>query len=202
MGEFNKEEGEELVRHARNSIEMYLDRGVVIDDEPKNEKFREKRGVFVTLETFPERELRGCIGYPLPFRPLWRAVTECAISAAVGDPRFNPVRKEELDKLVVEVSVLTEPMRIVAKPEDLPKAIKVGVDGLIIEKGGYSGLLLPQVPVEWGWNEEEFLSHTCMKAGLPKDEWRKGGCDVYKFTAQVFSEERPRGEVFIKKLGD
>jgi len=199
------EEGAFLVRLARRSIEEYLRNGVKI--EPPNdtpERLKGKRGVFVTLNTVKggARELRGCIGFPYPTHPLVEATIESAIEAAVGDPRFPPVKLEEMDEIAVEVSVLTVPELIkVRDPRELPKAIRIGVDGLIVERGYYRGLLLPQVPVEWGWDEEEFLSYACMKAGLPPDSWLVPGTRVYRFQAEVFEEEEPRGRVIRRRLG-
>jgi len=119
-----------------------------------------------------KKELRGCIGYPYPTNPLVEAVIDAAISAATRDPRFCPLEKKDVDKVVFEVSVLTPPEHVkTEKPEEYLKEIKVGEHGLIIEKGPYKGLLLPQVPVEWGWCEEEFLCQCCIKAGLPPDSW-------------------------------
>ena len=121
---------------------------------------------------------------------------DSAINASTGDPRFEPMNAGELDKSVFEVSVLTPPERVqVSNPKEYIKSIKVGEDGLIIESGYYKGLLLPQVPVEWGWCEEEFLCQCCMKAGLPPDSWLTKDAKIYKFRAIIFEEETPNGEV-------
>ncbi|RJS74995.1 TIGR00296 family protein [Candidatus Bathyarchaeota archaeon] len=205
MPALTDEEGAFLVRLARKSIEEYLRNGTKIEppsDTP--ERLRGKMGVFVTLNTVKggKRELRGCIGFPYPTHPLVEATIESAIEAAVGDPRFPPVKLEEMDDIVVEVSVLTKPELIkVRDPRELPKVIRIGVDGLIVERGYYRGLLLPQVPVEWGWDEEEFLSYACMKAGLPPDSWLLAGTRVYRFQAEVFEEEEPKGRVIRRRLG-
>ena len=148
-----------------------------------------------------EKELRGCIGYPYPTSPLVEAVIDSAINAATGDPRFYPLSLEELDKVVFEVSVLTPPELVqAANPKEYISKIKVGEDGLIIEKDFSKGLLLPQVPVEWGWCEEEFLCQCCVKAGLPPDSWLIKGVKLYKFKAIIFEEETPSGEVKRLKL--
>ena len=110
------------------------------------------------------------------------------------------MREDELDDIVVEVSVLTPPEPIEGPPKERPMKIKVGRDGLLIEKGFYSGLLLPQVPIEWGWDEEEFLAQTCWKAGLPPDCWLDPDTKVYRFTAEIFEEEKPWGPVRRKPL--
>ncbi len=195
------EKGKFLVKLARAAVEEYLRSGVKIEPPPGTPpELYEKRGVFVTLKTYPQRELRGCIGYPEPIMPLVLATIDAAISAATRDPRFYPVGVEELPKLLFEVTVLTPPQPIEAPPEELPKAIKVGRDGLIVRCGYASGLLLPQVPVEWGWNEEEFLAQTCVKAGLPPNCWLDPRCQFYKFQGQIFTEVEPYGEVVEEKI--
>jgi len=195
------ERGRFLVRLARSAVEEYLRRGVKIEPPPETPpELYEKRGVFVTLKTYPQRELRGCIGYPEPIMPLVLATIDAAISAATRDPRFYPVGVEELPKLLFEVTVLTPPQPIEVPPEELPGAIKVGRDGLIVRCGYASGLLLPQVPVEWGWNEEEFLAQTCVKAGLPPNCWLDPRCQFYKFQGQIFTETEPYGEVVEEKI--
>ena len=204
MYRIKDEWGEFLVKLARKAIEEYLINGRVIEP-PENTppELWEKMGVFVTLNRYnvpKEMALRGCIGFPLPIYPLVVGTIKAAIHAAVEDPRFPPVRPEELDELTVEVSVLTPPEPVEGPPEERPRKIKVGRDGLIIEKGIYSGLLLPQVPIEWGWDEEEFLAQTCWKAGLPPDCWLDPDTKVYRFTAEIFEEEWPRGPVRRKPL--
>ena len=175
--------------------------GAPLPESKKGWALLEKRGVFVTIETHPSHELRGCIGYPLPIKELALAVVDCALSAAFEDPRFPPVEKNELAKLVIEVSVLSVPEQLsVKKPEEYLKRIKVGRDGLIIHYGYSSGLLLPQVPVEWNWNEEEFLCQVCEKAGLPREMWRSPSANISSFSAQIFTEKTPAGVVVQKKL--
>ncbi len=198
---FDLERGTFLVKLARDAVEEYLRRGVKIEPPPETPPdLYENRGVFVTLKTYPQKELRGCIGYPEPIMPLVLATIDAAISAATRDPRFYPVGVEELPKLLFEVTVLTPPQPIEVPPEELPKAIKVGRDGLIVRCGYASGLLLPQVPVEWGWNEEEFLAQTCVKAGLPPNCWLDPRCQFYKFQGQIFTETEPYGEVVEEKI--
>ncbi len=193
--------GSFLVKLARASVEEYLRRGVKVEPPPNTpEELFEERGVFVTLKTYPRRELRGCIGYPEPIMPLVLATIDAAISAATRDPRFYPVRPEELSDITFEVTVLTPPQPINVPPEELPKAIKIGRDGLIVRCGYASGLLLPQVPVEWGWNEEEFLSQTCVKAGLPPSCWLDPRCQFYKFQGQIFTEVEPYGEIVEEEI--
>ncbi len=182
-----EEEGRAALRLAREAIETYLKTGKRIKPNLTG-GFKEKRGVFVSIHR--DGELRGCIGHPYPTLPLGEAIVDAAISAATSDPRFEPVRIEELDKLKLEVTVLT-PMELVkAKPKDLPKEIIIGKHGLLVRKGMYSGLLLPQVPVEQHWDVEEFLSYTCMKACLPPDAWWDEDTKIYRFEGQIFSEGR------------
>ena len=201
MPSISLEEGTYLVSLARMGIDGYFATGKKIAPEKTTGVFSEKRGVFVTLETYPQHELRGCIGYPLPVKDLASSVVDCALSAAFDDPRFPALEEQELARCTIEVSVLTVPEEIKVKsPADYPKKIKVGRDGLIIHYGYSSGLLLPQVPIEWNWNETEFLSHLCEKAGLPQKMWQSPSVGISRFEAEVFSEEKPRGKVSRKKL--
>ncbi|MEM2874634.1 MAG: TIGR00296 family protein [Candidatus Hadarchaeales archaeon] len=193
------EEGKILVKVARQAVEGYIRDGTVIRPPRVSERLKRKMGVFVTLTM--NGELRGCIGHPLPQLPLIEATIDAAISSATRDPRFPPVSPDELEKIEIEVSVLTEPELIkVERPSDYPRHVVIGRDGLIVERGAYAGLLLPQVPVEWGWDSEEFLSHACMKAGLPPDAWLEKGTRISRFSAQIFSEREPGGEVEEWKL--
>ena len=186
------EDGIEIVRCARKVIEdIFKNTG-----HPVLDRFLENAGVFVTLSKYPKRELRGCIGYPEPIYPLNEALILSAKAAALEDPRFQPLREDELDSIVVEVTILTPPEEIVFDdPEELPEKIEIGRDGLIAEFGHYRGLLLPQVPVEYRWDREEFLAETCMKAGLGRETWRTGKVKFYKFQGQIFAEKEPNGEV-------
>jgi len=197
--ELSLEEGKFLIQLARNAVKEYLATGKTVktpENTPK--KLFEHCGVFVTINSLKngEKTLRGCIGYPYPTNPLAEAVIDSAISAATRDPRFPPLSLKEFGNVVFEVSVLTPPELIeVKKPEEYVAKIKVGEDGLIVEKGFFKGLLLPQVPVEWEWCEEEFLCHCCVKAGLLPDSWLAKGAKIYKFSAIIFEEETPQGEV-------
>lgn len=195
------DEGAKIVGFARKVIELDFEGVRAEGPEGLGRLFRENRGVFVTLHTHPGGKLRGCIGYPEPVMELGRALRESALSAAFHDPRFPHVKKDEVRGLVIEVSVLTPPEEIkVGKPLDIPGRVRVGVDGLIVRSGWASGLLLPQVPVEQGWDAKEFLSHACLKAGLSPDAWLAGGVRLFKFGAQIFYEKEPGGEVAEKKL--
>ncbi|MCJ2669008.1 MAG: TIGR00296 family protein [Candidatus Thermoplasmatota archaeon] len=197
---YSEKEGDLAVLAARKVVENYV-RGEVQHDLDLPDGFEEKSGVFVTIDTFPARELRGCIGYPEPFFPLREALVK-ASQEATRDPRFPPLREAELDDIVIEVSLLTPPEEvIVRKPKEILKSIVIGRDGLIARKGVFRGLLLPQVAVDWEWDVEEFISHTCMKAGLKSEDWLKGDTRIYKFSAEIFGEKTPRGEIERRVLG-
>ena len=198
----SEKDGQILVKTARMIVTEYLKNGSKIELEEKfQEDFSFKSGVFVTLNN--TLGLRGCIGYPLPDKKLFNALEDAAISAATEDPRFPPVKFEELDSITFEVTVLTPPTKIeVSESQEYLSKIKVGQDGLIVKYGYNSGLLLPQVPIEYGWSEREFLEHTCEKAGLPKDYWKKGEVEIQKFEGLVFKEKDPNGEVIQEKLLD
>jgi len=202
--QLTQNEGEYLVTLARNAVEEYLKTRKTLA-APKNvsPKLLENCGVFVTLNSIAHgrKELRGCIGFPYPTAPLAQAVIESAINSATQDPRFSPVNFKELDSIAFEVSVLTPPELIdVKKPTDYPSKIKVGQDGLIVERGYWKGLLLPQVPVEWNWDEEEFLCQCCIKAGLPPDNWLLKDTKIYRFQAIIFEEVEPKGKIVRKEL--
>jgi uncharacterized protein (TIGR00296 family) len=188
-------EGAELVRLARSAVEKYLKESIII----KSEKDKlQKAGIFVTLNyvtTSKKEYLRGCIGFPLPEKPLYQGVIEAAIAAAVEDPRFPPLDRHELDNIIFEVSVLTPPQEIRARRNDYEKEIQIGRDGLILHWRFGSGLLLPQVPVELKWDVEEYLANICYKAGAPPDVWLDPTSKLYKFQAEVFKEVEPKGEV-------
>jgi uncharacterized protein (TIGR00296 family) len=182
------EQGKKLVKLAKNTISNHLNREKQIVNEALKKEFGEKQGVFVTLTK--KRELRGCIGFPEPMLQLWDGVVQAALAAAFEDPRFNPVQEEELKEIEIEISVLTKPELVkVKEPKEYLKTIKVGRDGLVVRGSYGSGLLLPQVAPEWGWNVEEFLQNTCNKAGLAKDCWKDLNNKVYSFQAQIFTEK-------------
>ena len=198
-------EGTLLVHLAREAVENYLKTGKTLSvPEDLAKKLLHSCGVFVTINSVAreEKELRGCIGFPYPTMPLAQAVIDSAINAATQDPRFHPLSLSELEHVVFEVSVLTPPKLIeVRNPREYSTKITVGQDGLIVERGIYKGLLLPQVPVEWGWDAEEFLCQCCNKAGLLADYWLRQGTKIYKFQAIIFEEEKPRGSIKPKALG-
>jgi uncharacterized protein (TIGR00296 family) len=203
--QLSQEEGEYLVKLARKAVEECLKNEKIITPEKNTPpKLLQKCGVFVTINSVKggNKELRGCIGYPYPTTILVQAVIESAINSATQDPRFYLLTPEELDSVVFEVSVLTPPEQIeVDNPKKFLSQVKVGKDGLIIENGPCKGLLLPQVPVEWRWGEEEFLCQCCTKAGLPPDSWLLKETKIHKFQAIIFEEETPRGKIKRKTLG-
>jgi AmmeMemoRadiSam system protein A len=185
----------QLVKIARKAIaeKFGLDK---LNLEEFSDPILNKKGLaFVTLETYSgtTTSLRGCIGYVEAVAPIKEVVARAAEAAAFSDPRFPPLTKHELDTIIVEVTVLTKPQPIeVENRWELPKAIKVGRDGLIVERGiMYSGLLLPQVPVEYCWDEETFLAETCIKAGLLPDCWLDPKVTVKKFQGVIFRELYP-----------
>lgn len=178
-----RDERRQLLAVARRAVAAKLRRETLsLDDVPLTPELERPAGVFVTLRE--GEDLRGCIGVLEAREPLFRAVASAAVSAAFGDPRFPSVTAEELDRLSFEISVLG-PFEPVASVDE----IVVGVHGLIAREGFRAGLLLPQVPGEWGWGREEYLDHLCLKAGLPAGRWRSGKVALEKFTAEVFSEE-------------
>ena len=168
-----------LLKIARKAIE---DENFIPKEIPDWAK--EKKGVFVTITK--NGKLRGCIGFILPVYPLWKATILAAREAAYNDPRFAPLMKEEIKEIKIEISVLTKPKELNGNPEDFPNKIKIGRDGLIISNGPFSGVLLPQVAVEFHFSPIEFLNETCMKAGLPINCWKNS--KVYTFQAEIISE--------------
>lgn len=188
------QEGTKAIQFSRQIIQDHLQQrhNSTLDLGPS---FHEAHGVFVTLHTFPDHELRGCIGIPLPVMSLQDAIIESAQSVT-RDPRFPPLKLTELDTVLVEITILTKPERItVQNPKDYPAQIVIGRDGLLVEHSVYKGLLLPQVPVEQAWTREEYLSHACMKAGLPPDAWFEKTTRISTFQGQIFTEVKPQGHV-------
>jgi len=195
------EDGKKAVQLARHTITSFIDSTKATPSiSSLSELFQDKRGVFVTLHTFPNHELRGCIGIPYPVMKLHDALIEAARSVT-HDPRFPPLQTAELDQVLIEVTVLTPPEEItVTKPDEYLLQIHIGRDGLIVEQRFFKGLLLPQVPVEQNWDVEAFLAHTCMKAGLPPDAWIDTQTKFYKFSGQIFTEVKPHGTIEEKHI--
>ncbi len=181
--EFSLDERRILLRIAHQSILSALEHQPFPDKPVSSPALAEPRGVFTTLYLPGDlhRQLRGCVGYAAPIAPLYRAVAETARAAAFDDSRFLPVTKEEAPALEISLSVLSRLFPV------HPDAVEVGRHGLVISDSGRRGLLLPQVPVEYGWDREMFLEQTCRKAGLPRDAWRKAAT-LEAFTAEVFGD--------------
>ncbi len=176
----SKKEQKDLLKIARDTIVDYVTNRTVPTITTASPGLNLHSGCFVTIKQ--QGELRGCIGNFVSDQPLYLLVQEMAVSAATRDPRFYPMKQDDLADFTIDISVLS-PLAKVASVEE----IQVGVHGIYIVKGSYRGVLLPQVATEYGWNRDQFLQHTCIKAGLPEDAWQ-GECDIYIFSAQVFGE--------------
>jgi AmmeMemoRadiSam system protein A len=175
----NDEEKKTLHHIARTVIESRVKGKPVPDFKIESPILKENRGAFVTLQK--RGQLRGCIGYIEGHGPLHHTIQEMAEAAAFRDPRFSPVKEKELPELDIEISVLTPLQRV----KDIHE-IQVGTHGIYIKKGWYSGLLLPQVATEYGWDRQTFLEHTCQKAGLPPTAWKEKDAEIYIFSADIF----------------
>ncbi|HEY7354691.1 MAG TPA: AmmeMemoRadiSam system protein A [Terriglobales bacterium] len=176
--EYSTEERTLLLELAHESIQSAL-QNREIEISVLSPHLSEPRGVFTTI--FLNGALRGCVGFPNAILPVHRAVVETARAAASDDPRFRPIRMEEAPRLKISVSVLSSLKEISAD------AVEIGLHGVVISGHGHRGLLLPQVPVEHGWDRITFLEQTCLKAGLSPDAWRKDA-HIEAFTAEVFSD--------------
>ncbi len=195
MRAYSLEDGERLVRTARRAIEVcaadrHADRHTL---EPQG--FGERYGLFVTLETHPGRELRGCIGYLYGTIAVRRSVVEAAISAAFEDPRFGPLSRNELDDITVEVSALGKPESLGETEKERIGNLVIGRHGLIIERGYSRGLLLPNVATEQNFDRLEFLEAVCEKAGLENGAWKARDTVLQRFETQIFREVEPTGAV-------
>ncbi|MFB6133439.1 MAG: AmmeMemoRadiSam system protein A [Halanaeroarchaeum sp.] len=193
MNAVDARDGERAVRYAQTVLSATVGTGSIPDPPEDAGALSGERGAFVTLEK--DESLRGCIGRPYPRQPAVEAVRQATIDAATTDPRFPAVSPPELNEISIEVSLLTRPVPVSGSGEGVPESISVGRDGLIVRSDGKSGLLLPQVPGDHGWDVETFLTQTCRKAGLPGDCWRDESSSVERFRAQVFAETRPNGPI-------
>ncbi len=201
--EVTLEEGKFLVGLAREAIRTFLtEKKLVSPPKDSPQKLKGPGASFVTILTLSGRkeELRGCIGYTRPIEPLVHNVIHAAIAAATQDPRFPPMKPYELSNCVIEVSVLSPPEPLSGSGKSLLKQFLIGRDGLVIKEGFYTGLLLPEVPVEYCWDEETFLSETCIKAGLDPGCWLRESVNVYRFRSKAFKERSPGGEVYVRNL--
>lgn len=178
----NERQEKELLKLVRDTITLYLNEEKTLEPESEDELFKTVMGVFVTLRR--NNQLRGCIGNIVGTQPLYLGVRDMAIAASTQDPRFRPVSKDELKDIHIEVSVLS-PLKKITNLEE----IIIGKHGVLVKSGFQSGVYLPQVAIETGWEKEEFMNSLCsQKAGLKPDAWKKGECDIYIFTAEVFEE--------------
>jgi AmmeMemoRadiSam system protein A len=184
MDELEPIERKELLRIARATLREYLAVGMIPPGAPHRKSLLQDAGAFVTLKTRDAGQLRGCIGTFATDTPLHKCVQQMAVSAATRDPRFRPVEEGELEGLQLEISVLSPRRRI----QD-PSEVVVGKHGVCISRGMHSGVLLPQVATDHGWDRETFLEHVCLKAGLPTDAWRDNDVVLEVFSAEVFGEE-------------
>ncbi len=179
--QLNEDDKKALLQLARTSIESALKELPIPETDTLPQNLHTPCGAFVTVRV--NNDLRGCFGYVNAYYPLAQSVQEVAIKAATEDPRFEPVLPKELDAMKLEISVLASPVKVERVEE-----IEVGVHGLILESRFHRGLLLPNVPTEYGWDREEFLNHTAIKAGLAPDAWKSKNVTLFKFTAEKFSE--------------
>ncbi len=170
-----------LLYIARNTVETYIREQKIPECHVEEAELERKAGAFVTLKA--HGRLRGCIGYVEGIKPLYQTVRDMAVAASTEDPRFSPIEEDELADLHIEISVMS-PLRKVESPDE----VEVGVHGILMKRGFRSGLLLPQVATEHNWDRQTFLEHTCLKAGLPRNEWKNSDVDIYVFSAQVFHE--------------
>ncbi|MGI0100270.1 MAG: TIGR00296 family protein [Candidatus Micrarchaeaceae archaeon] len=199
---YTLDQGRQLVKAARNSIELsiinpHFSKGTI---KASLSEFDSIHGVFVTLEHYPTRELRGCIGFPRAIEPISESLIDAAVAAAFEDPRFVSVSKSELDDLLVDVSILSSPVQVTGGEKKRMDSIKVGRDGLMVQYGLSGGLLLPIVAMEQKWGKRRFLEETCRKAGLHHNYWSQPNIKLYKFETQVFREESPGGDVIEVKF--
>lgn len=188
MEKFSLKQGEELVKMARQALEKRLleKKTIELDNLPK--ELMKNQGAFVTLHD-TKKELRGCIGYPYPKQSLAAAVRDSTIQSALFDLRFKSIKKEELDNILIEITILGEPKLIEGDPKDRPKQVDITKHALFVEFRTFSGFLLPQVPIEEGWDAEMFLGQACFKAGLSPDTWLSAEVKIYKMETQIFKEE-------------
>ena len=179
------EEKEVLMDIAKESIRCAVMGEETPEFEISSDNLKENCGAFVTITK--RGDLRGCIGYTLPLDSLYKIISEVAKSAALSDPRFPPMREDELNEIELDISVLS-PLKEISDISE----IEVGKHGLLIEKGGFKGLLLPQVAIEQNWDRIKFIEQTCYKAGLNKDAWKESDTIIKTFSAEVFGEKSNR----------
>ena len=198
------EEGVFLVRLARRSVEYFFEKGRLMEPPPETPaKLRRPGAAFVTIMTYygyERRELRGCIGHVFPVKSLVESVIEVAVEAAVRDPRFPPMTPDELPRVTFEVTVLGPLEKLPADPLERPKSFTIGRHGLVARRGVFQGLLLPDVPLEYLWDEETFLAETCVKAGMAPSCWLDPSTEFYRFAGRAWREKEPMGDVEERDL--
>ncbi len=202
--ELSSEDGVFLVRLARRAVEEYLVHGKRISPPSDTPPVLRRPGAaFVTITTYHtylHRDLRGCIGYVFPLRSLVEVVIDVALDAALNDPRFEPMKADELPRVTFEVSVLSPLEPLPRNPHERLSRVKPGVHGLVVRKGPFQGLLLPEVPVEYLWDTETFLAETCVKAGLPPYCWLDEKAEFFSYYTRSWREKEPMGEIEERSL--
>ena len=178
---FTKEQKDIMLSAAREVVSSCAKKEKIKVNENLLELNDEPMGVFITLRK--NEELRGCIGYVEGYKPLYESIPEMSEAAATKDPRFDPIKEDEIEEINLEISLLSPLEKI-----DSPEQIKVGIHGIVIKKGFNKGLLLPQVAEENNWDRQTFLEHTCLKANLHPDSWKDDEIEIFVFSAEVFSE--------------
>ncbi len=201
MDAYSQEQGERLVKAARNSIELMIIDPLFQRDMIKStvEQFEQRHGVFVTLRHYPTMELRGNAGFARPLAPLGELLVDAAIAAGFEDSKFVSVSKHELDDLLVEVSVLSSPVQVIGSEKKRLDSVQVGRDGLMVQYGHYGGLLLPAEAAENKWDKRRFMEEICRKVRIHANYWAQPNVKLYKFEAQLFREESPGGNVIEVK---
>ncbi len=179
---FSEDEKEKLLKIARTTVEQVAKGKGIPDFEVESEALKKECGAFVSIHK--GKDLRGCVGFIRACDPLYITVRNAAEAAAARDHRFSPLKKGELGRIKLEISVLS-PLKKIENVDE----IQVGRDGIVIRKGVNQGLLLPQVATEFDWDRTTFLEHTCLKANLPKDSWKDPEAEIWIFSADVFQEE-------------
>jgi len=202
--EVSFEEGAFLVRLARRSVEYYFETGRLMEPPAETPpRLRRPGAAFVTIMTYhsyEHRELRGCIGHVMPVKSLVESVIEVAVEAAFRDPRFPPLSIEELPRVTFEVTVLGPLEQLPSDPEERLGAFTIGRHGLVARRGYMQGLLLPDVPLEYLWDEETFLAETCVKAGMEPSCWLDPATEFYRFAGRAWREREPLGSIEERDL--
>ncbi|MGB9755642.1 MAG: TIGR00296 family protein [Desulfurella sp.] len=201
---FSLEEGKFLVKLSRQSVEYFLKNHKyppLPSSYPQN--LDKTAGIFVTLSTLPRNDLRGCIGYPYAFGSLIELCISASIKAACEDPRFECVKAEELNNIVFEVTILS-PMIALEQNKPYDEQIEIGRDGLLVvcDSYGKSGLLLPQVATEWGFDKKTFFKEVCVKASLDDNCVNDKNCKFYRFESQIFKEVSPNSDIKEEVLNE